>query len=310
MPHARRELIFTPVKVARGDRETFEAAAEVELTAGDTTRSLWLQRGDDGGMPIPVKTSEGTLAISYGYESLPLGFSLQLKKFTRGMNPGGMGDARFASTVHLHDEAKHIDEDREISMNEPLVHGKYTFYQSGILPSGTGTVLTVASDPGLFLKYLGSIMTCAGTLIMFVTRSKLAKVLPFLSSQTTTKTKEQLMRRAIAASLAFACLAGSAFGASPSRPAVRLECLAIAARPGRRPAEAAGQPRLGNLAIAGQSRQLHRPGDEPIARRDGLLRGHDARFSHVGQKAPLCLPGTVPGAGHEAPLTCWERGRG
>ena len=79
--------------------ETFEAAAEVELTAGDTTRSLWLQRGDGGGMPIPVKTSEGTLAISYGYESLPLGFSLQLKKFTRGMNPGGMGDARFASTV-------------------------------------------------------------------------------------------------------------------------------------------------------------------------------------------------------------------
>ena len=60
-------------------------------------------------------------------------------------------------------------------MNEPLVHGKYTFYQSGILPSGTGTVLTVASDPGLFLKYLGSIMTCAGTLIMFVTRSSSPK---------------------------------------------------------------------------------------------------------------------------------------
>jgi cytochrome c-type biogenesis protein CcsB len=214
VPHARRELVFTPVKVARGDRETFEAAAQVELTAGDTTRSLWLQRGDQGGMPVPVKTSEGTLAISYGYESLPLGFSLQLKKFTRGMNPGGMGDARFASTVHLHDEAKDIDKDQEISMNEPLVHGKYTFYQSGILPSGTGTVLTVACDPGLFMKYLGSIMTCAGTLIMFVMRSNLINVLPFLSSQTTTKTKEQYMRRAIAASLTFLCLAGSAFGAS------------------------------------------------------------------------------------------------
>ncbi len=98
-------------------------------------------------------------------------------------------------------------------MNEPLSYGKYTFYQSGILPSGTGTVLTVACDPGLLMKYLGSIMTCAGTLIMFVTRSKLANILPFLSSQTTTKTKEQLMRRAIAASLAFACLASSAWGA-------------------------------------------------------------------------------------------------
>ncbi|MGO9113462.1 MAG: cytochrome c biogenesis protein CcsA [Thermoguttaceae bacterium] len=214
VPHARRELVFTPVNVVRGDRETFEAAAEVELTAGETTRSLWLQRGDDGGMPIPVKTSDGAVAISYGYESLPLGFSLQLKKFTRGMNPGGMGDASFASTVHLHDDKKKIDKDHEISMNEPLVHGKYTFYQSGILPSGTGTVLTVASDPGLFLKYLGSIMTCAGTAIMFITRSRLANVLPFLSSQKTTKTKEQTMRRAIAASLAFVCLAGSAFGAS------------------------------------------------------------------------------------------------
>jgi len=212
VPHARRELVFTPAQVARGARETFEAAAQVELTAGGSTRRLWLQRGEQGGMPIPVKTSEGALAISYGYESLPLGFSLQLTKFTRGMNPGGMGDARFASTVHLHDEARGIDEDREISMNEPLVHGKFTFYQSGILPSGTGTVLTVASDPGLFMKYLGSIMTCAGTLIMFVMRSNLAKVLPFLSFQSSTK--EQLMRRAIAASLTFVCLAGSAIGAS------------------------------------------------------------------------------------------------
>ncbi len=137
---------------------------------------------------------------------------MQLKKFTRGVNPGGMGDASFASTVHLHDEAKNIDKDQEISMNEPLVHGKYTFYQSGILPSGTGTVLTVARDPGLLMKYLGSIMTCAGTLLMFVTRSWLARVRPSLSSQTTTK--EQFMRRAIAASLAFVCLAGSALGAS------------------------------------------------------------------------------------------------
>jgi cytochrome c-type biogenesis protein CcsB len=215
LPRARRELIFTPVTVARGDKETFEAAAEVEISAGDTTRRLWLQRGDEGGLVMPVKTSEGTLAISYGYESLPLGFSVQLKKFTRGVNPGGMGDARFSSSVHLHDEAKHIDKDQEISMNEPLVHGKYTFYQSGILPSGTGTVLTVASDPGLLAKYLGSIMTCAGTLIMFVMRSKLAKSLPFLSSQTTTKSKEQVMRRAIAASLAFLCLAGSAYAANP-----------------------------------------------------------------------------------------------
>ena len=190
--------------VVRGEKETFEAAAQVEVTAGDTSRSLWLQRGD-GGMPMPVKTSEGTLAVSYGYESLPLGFSLQLKKFTRGMNPGGMGDARFASSVRVLDEVRHIDQVHEISMNEPLVHGRYTFYQSGILPSGTGTVLTAACDPGLAAKYIGSIMTCVGTLIMFVTRAWRGKSVPARTSQTTTNSQEQYMRRAIAASLAF-CL--------------------------------------------------------------------------------------------------------
>ena len=198
-PHARREMILTSVKPSRGDREDFQAAAQVELTAGDTTRILWLQRGDQVGVPTTVKTSDGTLAISYGYESLPLGFSLQLRKFTRRMNPGGMGNASFASKVHLHDEARHIDEDHEISMNEPLFYGRYMFYQSGILPSGRGTVLTVASDPGLFLKYFGGIMTCAGTAIMFVTRSKFAKALSLHSSRTTTRTKEQFMRLAIAA---------------------------------------------------------------------------------------------------------------
>ena len=190
LPHARRELVFRPVKVGPhvpmggGDRETFEAAAEVELTAGDTSRSLWLQRGDQGGMPIPVKTSEGTLAISYGYESLPLGFSLQLKKFTRGMNPGGMGDARFASTVHLHDEAKNIDAGPR-DFHERAAGPRKIHVLSVGNPAqrhGHGAHRGLRSGP--VFEILGSIMTCAGTVIMFVTRSKLAKVLPCLSSQT------------------------------------------------------------------------------------------------------------------------------
>ena len=299
VPHARRELVFTPVKVARGDRETFEAAAEVELTAGDTTRRLWLQRGDQGGMPIPVNTSEGTLAISYGYESLPLGFSLQLKKFTRGMNPGGMGDAAFASTVHLHDEAKNIDEDREISMNEPLVHGKYTFYQSGILPSGTGTVLTVACDPGLLMKYLGQHHDLCGHVdhVRHAFQACQHPAFPFFpnNDQDQGATHATCRRRQPGV-----CLPRQfGLGSDPARRAVRLECLAIAARPGRRPAEAVGQLGLGNLAIAGQSRQFHGPGNESNARCHGLLSGHAARFGHLGQKVRLrrrarFRPGTCP----------------
>ncbi len=84
LPRARRELVFTPVKPSRGGApsgsENYEAAAQVELTVGDTTRKLWMQRGDQGGMPLPVKTAAGTVTVSYGYESLPLGFLLSLEE--------------------------------------------------------------------------------------------------------------------------------------------------------------------------------------------------------------------------------------
>ena len=188
-------------------------------------------------MPVQVKFSEGTLAISYRSEPAA-GLFLAVEEIHAGHEtPAEMATPLFASTVHLQDETKHLDQDHEISMNQPLVHGKYTFYQSGILPSGTGTVLTVASDPGLFLKYLGSIMTCAGTLIVFVMRSLLAKVMPLLSSQKTTESKEQFMRRAIAASLAFICLAGSAFGASSPDQQFDWNAWRSLPGPGRQPAE-------------------------------------------------------------------------
>ena len=85
-----------------------------------------------------------------------------------------MGDASFSSSVMLIDAvATNLDEHHEISMNEPLVHGRYTFYQSSFQESGEGktaSILTAAYDPGQFLKYLGSIMICLGSAWMFYFR--------------------------------------------------------------------------------------------------------------------------------------------
>src|SRR3972149_3762827 len=96
------------------------------------------------------------------------------------MNPGRMGDASFASTVRLIDHAARIDEEREISMNQPLVHGKYVFYQSSYndLPDGTQvSSLSVAYDPGRTLKHIGCILVCVGTFVMFYMRSPWTKKL-------------------------------------------------------------------------------------------------------------------------------------
>ena len=178
LPHAREEVLFRPVELARGETSGPEAAVLTEITAGGKTQQVWLKRNDENHGFRTLESPEGPLAIAYGYERVPLGFALKLQDFRRSRNPGGMGDASFASTVQLIDRAQGVDAKREISMNEPLVHGKYTFYQSGFheFPDGKeATVLTVAYDPGRFLKYAGSLMICVGCFFMFYTKANLTR---------------------------------------------------------------------------------------------------------------------------------------
>jgi hypothetical protein len=174
LPRATKKVTFRPAAAA-DEESAEEAAALMEITAGKTTSEVWLKRNDATYRFQQVESPEGPVAIAFGYEHLPLGFSLKLLDFQRGQNPGGMGDASFASKVQLVDKDHGIDEPRTISMNEPLLHGKFTFYQSGFqeLPDGgEASSLTVAYDPGRFLKYLGSLMICAGSALMFVARSE------------------------------------------------------------------------------------------------------------------------------------------
>jgi hypothetical protein len=183
IPSAKREVTFFPVELAKGKSRGPNSAVLVEFTAGDMTRTLWMWRGDDEFGYQHVATPEGQALLTFGYDHIPMDFSLKLVDFQRGMNPGGMGNASFASTVELDDPAQELLEKREISMNEPLVHGKYTFYQSGFDEAPDGrevSTLTVAYDPGRAMKYFGSLMICFGTFVMFYTRGGAwKKFLPF-----------------------------------------------------------------------------------------------------------------------------------
>ncbi len=181
----RKEVRFAPVALAAGEPVGPEAATLVEVSAGKTRQQAWLQRNDENYGFQVLQTAQGPLAIGLGYERLPLGFELRLVKFRHGKNPGQMGDASFASTVELVDRAKGIDQQRTISMNEPLVYGKYALYQSSFqeMPEGKqASMLTVACDPGRLLKYVGSLMICGGAFLMFFARTIGWKALPFLPS--------------------------------------------------------------------------------------------------------------------------------
>ena len=166
---ARQEVTFEPVEVAQGENGP-DAATELEVVAGGKTEQVWLKRNDENYGMQQIFTPQGRLTLNFAYETLPLDFSLKLLKFTHGLNPGGMGDASFSSSVLLIDPLRNTQRQHEINMNEPLFHGRYTFYQSSFQESAEGkaeSILTAAYDPGQFLKYLGSVMICLGTFLMF-----------------------------------------------------------------------------------------------------------------------------------------------
>lgn len=167
LPQARQKIEFLPVR-ASDDDAAAESAALVRVQAGGKTNEVWLKRANPELQQIA--TPEGTLGIAFGYERMPLGFAVKLVRFQHNMNPGMMGDASFASSVQVIDKNRPSDTPVEIAMNQPLVYGGFTFYQSGHDESPDGkqvSILTVAYDPGRFLKYLGCIMTCLGVFANF-----------------------------------------------------------------------------------------------------------------------------------------------
>ncbi len=173
--HARadQKATFVPDDSKDAKDSKLESAVLVELTAGDDRHEFWLQRRNPRHARWTATTAAGRISVSLGYKKLPLGYSLKLLDFERGVNPGRKGNASFTSTVQLIDTSRSIDPPQKISMNQPLTHGKYTFYQSSFhqLPGGQeASVLSVAYDPGRLLKYLGCLLICVGIFVIYYIR--------------------------------------------------------------------------------------------------------------------------------------------
>ena len=175
LPRARQEVIFRPIEVEGDESQGGDAAALFEVDVAGVKQQVWLKRNDQQFGFQWIKTAKDPLQLVFRNELVSLGYWLKLHDFTRGMDVGGMGDASFSSLVQLIDDSEKIrpeevDERHEISMNHPLTHGKFTFYQSSYrqLPDGReASFLSAAYDPGRFLKYFGSIVLCVGIFVVF-----------------------------------------------------------------------------------------------------------------------------------------------
>lgn len=136
--------------------------------------TMWLGMGDRA----ELATSSGEkISIGYFPKRLLLPFGLRLQRFEMKHNPGTNDPSAYSSHVQVVDSLKGsaagLDQlpVHEISMNEPLKYGGFTFYQASFIPDfprAVTTVLSVNYDPGRALKYAGSLLLVAGSILLYL----------------------------------------------------------------------------------------------------------------------------------------------
>jgi hypothetical protein len=158
----RRDKLLREVFPKKGNEDKAPGPAiRLTLEGSGQSEPIWLQRGDIRRMP----DADGKeVIIGYGYKTVPLDFSITLKEFRIGYDPGTQTPASYESDVTIGDK------DYTIAMNEPYEKDGVKVFQAsfGETPAGQSiSVFAVAHDPGIGLKYFGSIMLVIGIIMQF-----------------------------------------------------------------------------------------------------------------------------------------------
>lgn len=186
----REEQVCESITLPKGQQSGGIAASLVEMTVkGEDgkshTKEFWIRRSHTlDQIPRRISFPTGDYDIVYDVDRRPLGFSLKLDDFKVEFDPGTDRASSFTSKVRMTDETQGIkDKPYTISMNEPLTHRGYTFYQSSYnrerdphTDRETGrfqSVFQVGTDPGRMIKYLGCLLVVMGAFVQFYMRAGL-----------------------------------------------------------------------------------------------------------------------------------------
>jgi len=168
LPHSRIERVFSP-QPNTSEAEDLVSGIEIEVTGKDLSKKYWLA----AGLREKFSIGDETYHVLYGQRRIPLGFKIELKDFKIDHYPGTDKPAGFSSDVVLKDDMHGIVRDAHISMNNPLVYKGFHVYQAAYsLNPGEPeiSVFAVGRDPGVPVKYAGSIILIAGIVTMFSMR--------------------------------------------------------------------------------------------------------------------------------------------
>ncbi|RZA04242.1 MAG: hypothetical protein EOP11_15515 [Proteobacteria bacterium] len=130
-------------------------------------QKLWLELGASG----QISAGNYLYYVQYARRQVDLKFDVALKSFKIDYYEGTVRPKEYSSVVEV------AGQEHLISMNEPLKHGGFTFYQASYeMDEATNkpkaSVFSVNYDPGRAIKYFGSLMMCLGIISMFYFKPK------------------------------------------------------------------------------------------------------------------------------------------
>ena len=181
-PSGRIDKVCKPYPMAKNQLDKGIPAVELEMTVNGHKETFWARRSSDLEPRFQdVEFPDAHYRVAYDFDRKDLGFEFQLEDFDVGMDPGTNQPSSFTSKVLLTDDARKISKKQHtITMNEPLTHGGYTFYQSNYIPvtdeqgRKTGQFMSVFSvhyDPAWQVIYLGCLGVVMGTFVQFYMRA-------------------------------------------------------------------------------------------------------------------------------------------
>lgn len=161
LPKAKEEISY---KSFSRPSELTSQAIRIEYRTPDSKelKSQWMGLGS----LLKLYSDNQVYVVSFANRKIPMGFKLKLKDFRVGRYQGTVRAASYESLVEAPEKGEVL-----ISMNEPLKHGGFTFYQASFNSDEGGrpvaSILSVNWDPGRSIKYFGSALIVLGTMHLF-----------------------------------------------------------------------------------------------------------------------------------------------
>ena len=156
------------VQPVREPRDFTEPAVQIEIASGGEKQPTWLRKNQ----PDVIRDGANVYDMVYTDRQIPLGFGLKLEHFRLGFYPGGQAPRSYESEIKLIDSGTGRTRSAVVGMNNPVVHGGFSFYQSSYdqRQNGTLSVLGVSRDPGRQVVFTGYGLIMLGGAVVIIQR--------------------------------------------------------------------------------------------------------------------------------------------